>query len=142
MTCRELPGAGLGPTPDNMNSINDTELSSHEGTRSEFNPSKTVIKLGIDVDQEFYVVVVQEGGGNPKPAQRFKKEAFLCWAAKLKQNSGAEMHAVYEACGFGFGLQRQPAAQGIACHVVCPQKLDERNKGVKTDGLDAKAIYA
>ncbi len=39
-----------------MNSIKDTELSSHEGTRSEFNPSKAVIKLGIDAYQEFYVV--------------------------------------------------------------------------------------
>jgi transposase len=140
MTCRELPGAGMGPTPDNMNKCLHTELSSHEGTRSEFNPGKAVIKLGIDVHQEHYVVVVQEGGGNPKPAQRFKKEAFLCWAAKLKQKSGAEMHAVYEACGFGFGLQRQLTALGIACHVVCPQKLDERNKRVKTDGLDAKAL--
>jgi transposase len=37
-------------------------------------------------------------------------------------------------------LQRQLAAQGIECHVVCPQKLDERNKRVKTDGLDAKAL--
>jgi len=62
MTCRELPGAGLGPTPGNMNSINDTELSSPEGTRSEFNRSKAAIKLGLDVHQEFYVVVVQEGG--------------------------------------------------------------------------------
>lgn len=123
-----------------MNKCLHTELSSHEGTRSEFNPGKSVIKLGIDVHQEFYVVVCQEGGSNPKPAQRFKKEAFLCWAAKLKQKSGAEMHAVYEACGFGFGLQRQLAALGIACHVVCPQKLDEHNKRVKTDGLDAKAL--
>jgi transposase len=106
----------------------------------EFNPGKTAIKLGIDVHQEFYVVVVQEGGGNPKPAQRFKKEAFLCWAAKLKQKSGGEIHAVYEACGFGFGLQRQLMALGITCHVACPQKLDERNKRVKTDGLDAKAL--
>jgi hypothetical protein len=45
-----------------------------------------VIKLRIDVHQEFYVVVLQEGGGNQKPAQRFKKEAFLSWAAKLKQD--------------------------------------------------------
>ena len=140
MTWRELPGAGLGPTPDNMNKCLHTELSSHEGTRSEFNPSKAVIKLGIDVHQEFYVVVCQEGGGNPKPAQRFKKEAFLSWAAKLKQKSDAQIHAVYEACGFGFGLQRALRALGIECHVVCPQKLDERNKRVKTDGLDAKAL--
>ena len=123
-----------------MNKCLHTELSSHEGTRSEFNPGKAVIKLGIDVHQEFYVVVCQEGGSNPKPAQRFKKEAFLCWAAKLKQKSGGEMHAVYEACGFGFGLQRQLAALGIACYVICPQKLDEHNKRVKTDGLAAKAL--
>src|SRR6266487_3262773 len=123
-----------------MQYVNNTELSSHEGTRSEFNPSKRVIKLGIDVHQEFYVVVVQEGGGNPKPAQRFKKEALLCWAAKLKHSRGAQVHAVYEACGFGFGLQRALTSLGIECHVVCPQKLDERNRRVKTDGLDAKAL--
>src|SRR5215213_6708943 len=108
MTCKELPGAGLEPTPDNMNSIcNNTELSSHEGTRGQFNGRSGAIKLGIDVHQAFYVVVAQEGGSNPKPAQRFRKEAFLSWAARLKQRSGAEIYAVYEACGFGFGLQRQ-----------------------------------
>jgi transposase len=125
-----------------MNSIcNNTELSSHEGTRGQFNGRTGAIKLGIDVHQAFYVVVVQEEGANPKPAQRFGKEAFLNWAARLKQKSGAaRIHAVYEACGFGFALQRQLAALGIACQVVCPQKLDEQNKRVKTDGRDAKAL--
>jgi transposase len=47
---------------------------------------------------------------------------------------------VYEACGFGFTLQRQLSELGIRCHVVCPQKLDEQNRRVKTDGLDAKAL--
>src|SRR6266849_6674899 len=123
-----------------MQNLSNIELSSSEGTRSEFNPSKRVIKLGIDVHQEFYVVVMQEGGGNPKPAQRFKKEAFLCWASKLKHSRGAQIHAVYEACGLGFGLHRALASLGIECHVVCPQKLDEHNRRVKTDGLDAKAL--
>src|SRR3989442_9940216 len=124
-----------------MNSvITNTELSSLEGTRSEFNRSRASIKLGIDVHQDYYVVVKQEGGTNPKPAQRFKKETFLHWAAKLQREGGGEIHAVYEACGFGFGLQRQLSALGIHCYVVCPQKLDERNKRVKTDGLDAKAL--
>src|SRR5438093_8484625 len=117
----------------------NTELSSHEGTRCQFNGGTGAIKLGIDVHRDFYVVVVQEGGSNPKPPQRFRKEAFLHWAARLKQQ-GVAVHAVYEACGFGFGLQRQLAALGIACHVVCPQKLDERNRRVKTDRLDAKAL--
>jgi hypothetical protein len=31
------------------------------------------------VHQDFYVVVMQEGGTNPKPAQRFAKHAFLHW---------------------------------------------------------------
>src|SRR5881296_2885235 len=96
--------------------------------------------LVIDVHQDFYVVVEQVDGTNPKPPQRFQKQTFLHWAARLKEKSGAEVHAVYEACGFGFSLRRQLTALGIVCHVVCPQKLDEHNKRVKTDGLDAKAL--
>jgi transposase len=119
--------------------VNNTELSSHEGTRCQFNGGRAVIKLGIDVHQDFYTVVVQAGGSNPKPPQRFAKEAFLHWAAKLKEQT-EQVHAVYEACGFGFGLQRRLSALGIECHVVCPQKLDEQNRRVKTDGLDAKAL--
>ena len=122
-----------------MEHVNNMELSSHEGTRCQFNGSTGAIKLGIDVHQDFYVVVKQEGGSNPKPPQRFAKEAFLHWVAKVK-SQGGEVHAVYEACGFGFGLQRRLSALGIQCYVVCPQKLDERNKRVKTDGLDAKAL--
>jgi transposase len=117
----------------------NTELSSHEGTRCQFNGGTGVIKLGIDVHQDFYVVVMQEGGTNPKPPQRFQKQAFLQWAAKLKSRS-EEVHAVYEACGFGFSLQRALSNLGIHCYVVCPQKLDEQNKRVKTDSLDAKAL--
>jgi len=78
-------------------------------------------------------------GKTPKAPQRFAKEAFLHWAARLKQAHG-QMHALYEACGFGFGLQRRLAALGIECHVVCPQKLDEQNKRVKTDWLDARTL--
>jgi len=122
-----------------MNSVYHTELSSHEGTRRQFNGGKADIKLGIDVHQDFYVVVEQVDGSNPKPPQRFQKQAFLHWATKLKQ-SGAEVYAVYEACGFGFTLQRQLSELGIHCYVVCPQKLDEQNRRVKTDGLDAKAL--
>ena len=36
--------------------------------------AKACIKLGIDVHQHFYVVVMQEGGANPKPPQRFKRK--------------------------------------------------------------------
>ena len=36
--------------------VNNTELSSHEETRSQFNGGTGAIKLGIDVHQDFYVV--------------------------------------------------------------------------------------
>ena len=85
------------------------------------------------------MVVEQVGGSNPKPPQRFRKQAFLHWAAKLKSQA-AQVYAVYEARGFGFSLQRKLSALSIKCYVVCPQKLDEQNKRVKTDGLDAKAL--
>lgn len=117
----------------------NTESSSLEETRCQFNDGKACIKLGIDVHQDFYVVVSQEGGANPRPPQRFDKEGFLHWAAKLVSRR-EEIYAVYEACGFGFSLQRQLSALGIKCYVVCPQKLDEQNRRVKTDGLDAKAL--
>jgi transposase len=114
-------------------------LSSHEETRCQFNGGRCAIKLGIDVHQDFYVVVEQVGGSNPKPPQRVRKEAFLHWAAKLKSQA-TEVYGVYEACGFGFSLQRKLSALSIKCYVVCPQKLDEQNRRVKTDGLDAKAL--
>src|SRR5467141_1452901 len=99
----------------------NTELFSHEGTRCQFNgadarsssprdESVRIGGLGIDVHQDFYVVVEQVEGTNPKPPQRFPKQAFPHWAARLKENTGAEVHAVYEACGFGFSLQRQLTA--------------------------------
>ncbi len=119
--------------------IRNTELSSLEETRNQFNGCSDAIKVGIDVHQDFYVVVEQVGGTNPKPPQRFTKEAFLLWAAKLSR-TGMQVHAVYEACGFGFGLQRSLNKLGITCYVVCPAKLDEQNKRVKTDRLDAKAL--
>lgn len=123
------------------NELLDSELSSREGTRGQFNGRPGTIKLGIDVHQTFYVVVLQEDGSHPKPPQRFSPEAFLVWAKKLRAKyPAAKLYAVYEACGFGFGLQRALSALGFECLVVCPQKLDERHQRVKTDGRDARTL--
>jgi transposase len=118
-----------------------SELSSLEETRTQCNGSKPAIKLGIDVHQEFYVVVVQVGGSTPRPPQRFGKAAFPGWVAQLRrEHPQSALHAVYEACGFGFGLQRCLTSLGVRCEVVAPQKLDERQSRVKTDGRDARTL--
>ena len=116
-----------------------SEIASPEATCRQFNGGPRRSKLGIDVHQHQYVVVVQVEGAAPKPPQRFTPAAFLPWVARLRRR-GDEIHAVYEACGFGFTLQRQLTALGIHCYVVAPQKLDERGQRVKTDGRDAKAL--
>src|SRR5438067_5586607 len=120
-----------------MNNHNHIESSSHEATRTQINSAPGAIKLGIDVHQDFHVVVMQKDGATPKPPQRFTPQAFLHWAAGLRQQ-GHSVSAVYEACGFG--LCRELEKLGVRCLVVCPQKLDERNKRVKTNGLDARAL--
>jgi len=58
-------------TPDNM--INNTELSSLEETRGQFNGGKAEIKLGIDVHQDFDVVVMQVGRNESQTAAAFPK---------------------------------------------------------------------
>jgi hypothetical protein len=100
----------------------NTELSSLEETRDQFNGHAGAIKLGIDVHQEFYVVVMQVGGSNPKPPQRFRKEAFLQWAAKLREKT-EQVHAVYEACGFGFGFAARPHGLGDQVSRGVPAKI-------------------
>jgi transposase len=122
-----------------MNCVFNTELTSLEETRGQFNGGTEPIKLGIDVHEKYCVVVKQEGGSNPQPAQRLSKEGLVGWAARLVR-SGGRVYAVYEACGLGFSLQRQLSGVGVQCYVACPQKLDEQNRRVKTDGLDAKAL--
>jgi len=61
------------------------------------------------------------------------------WARTLLA-AGHEVHVVYEACGFGFGLYRELVAAGAHCVVIAPRKLDERRTGVKTDPRDAAML--
>ena len=45
-------------------------------------PQHQVIKLGIDVHLDRYVVVRQIDGGAPQPPQRFSPARFLDWAKR------------------------------------------------------------
>jgi hypothetical protein len=82
--------------------IQNTELSSHEGTRCQFNGGRCAIKLGIDVHQDFYVVVMQEGGGNPKPPQRCAKEAFLIGRPDSKRKAAQKCTQSMKRAGLVF----------------------------------------
>jgi transposase len=97
------------------------------------------IKLGVDIHQEWFVIVAQEGHATPKPARRLRPAELEPWVETLLAR-GHQVFVVYEACGFGFGLCRRLQALGATCYVIAPRKLDEQRKGVKTDALDAGVL--
>jgi transposase len=97
------------------------------------------IKLGVDLHTKLYVVAAQHDHAALKPPRRCAPAEFLPWVESLLR-AGHQVHVVYEACGFGFGLYRQLVAAGAHCCVIAPRKLDEERKGVKTDALDATTL--
>ena len=61
-----------------------TKIQQHTPTSNEQTEAKAeVIKLGLDIHKNQYVVVQQTDGQAPKPPQRFKPDAFLQWVGKL-----------------------------------------------------------
>ena len=63
-------------------------------------PPCQIIKLGIDVHLDRYVVVRQIDGGVPQPPQRFSPSQFLDWAKKQR----ALAKRVY-SCYLNFALK-------------------------------------
>jgi transposase len=102
-------------------------------------PQHQVIKLGIDVHLDRYVVVRQIDGGAPQPPQRFSPAQFLDWAKK-QTALAQQVYSCYEAGPFGYSLHRKLKDLGITNYVVRPRDWDEYGKKVKTDKRDAKAM--
>jgi len=69
-------------------------------------PPHQVIKLGIDVHLDRYVVVRQIDGGAPQPPQRFSPTQFLEWAKK-QTALAQQVYSCYEAGPFGYRLHRK-----------------------------------
>jgi transposase len=118
----------------------NTTSNNSQDRREQVSVTKaTQIKLGIDVHARSYVVVRQVDGQNPQPAQKFAPAQFLDWV-RQQTLLATELFSCYEAGAFGYGLHRQLTALGVHNVVVCPQQLDERHTGVKTDKTDARAL--
>ena len=107
--------------------------------KSKVKRSGSLLKIGLDIHREKFVVVAQYDHATPRPPQRFAPAEFVPWVeARLRE--GFEVHVVYEACGLGYGLYRALLQAGAYCYVIAPQKLDEGNTRVKTDGRDSHAL--
>jgi len=117
-----------------------TKHNDSQGRGEQVSATKAIqIKLGIDVHASVYVVVRQVDGQNPQPPQKFRPAEFRAWA-QHQTSLAAQVFSCYEAGAFGYGLHRELTALGVRNVVVCPQQLDERHTGVKTDQTDARAL--
>src|SRR5262245_57516555 len=73
--------------------------------KSKVKRSGSLLKVGLDIHQEKFVAVVQYDHATPRPSQRFAPAEFVPWV-EGQSREGFEVHVVYEACGFGYGLYR------------------------------------
>lgn len=95
-----------------------------------------VIKLGLDVHMEKYVVAMKVDGSAPNRPKSFTPERFLGWVTGLKERCG-QVFTCYEAGPFGYTLHRKLESLGIVNYVIRPVNWDEHGQKVKTDGRDA-----
>lgn len=103
-------------------------------------PAKAkLIKLGLDVHLDRYVVVRIIDGGTPQPPQRFAPSDFMLWIAK-QVILAEKVVTCYEAGPFGYSLHRKLQKMGVTNYVVRPRDWDEYHKKVKTDKRDAKEL--
>ena len=72
-----------------------------------------VIKLGIDVHLNRYVVVCQIDGGAPQPPQRFSPSQFLDWAEKQTTLADASRAGLQLLRSGPFWLQSASEAGGV-----------------------------
>jgi transposase len=99
-------------------------------------PTKPLLKLGLDVHLEFIMVVAQKDHAKPHAPRKFTRPELVTqvrqWVAE-----GFQVFCVQESCGFGFVLHRELVAAGAQSFLITPIALNGQRK---TDKLDARAL--
>jgi len=99
-------------------------------------PTKPLLKLGLDVHLEFIMAVAQKEHAQPHAPRKFTNDELVAqvqrWVAE-----GVQVVCVQESCGFGFVLHRRLVAAGAQSFLITPIAL---NGARKTDKLDARAL--
>src|SRR5436190_16859086 len=104
--------------------------------RAIIDPTKPMLKLGLDVHLLFIVAVGQRDHANPQAPRKFTTdqlvEAVRQWIAQ-----GLQVFCVHESCGFGFVLHHRLVEAGAQSFLITPMALNGHRK---TDKLDARAL--
>lgn len=113
---------------------NNTHMSNKEGITK-----IDLLKVGIDMHADKYVIVCQADAHAMKAAQRFTPEGFFNWISNTRQQC-RRIVSCYEAGCFGYVAHRRLADMGIENLVVRPRDWDEYGQKVKTDARDAREL--
>lgn len=99
-------------------------------------PTKPLLKLGLDVHLDFIMAVSQQDHASLKAPRKFTNATLV---AQVKQwvAEGWQVCCVQESCGFGFTLHRELVAAGAQSFLITPLALNGKRK---TDKLDARAL--
>jgi transposase len=103
----------------------------------------TTTFVGIDVHQkQLQVAMLRPDSKEPEEWQVVHDvKTVRRLARKLRQESGGEVVACYEAGPAGFSLQRRLDAEGVRCQVIAPSLVPQRpGDRVKTDRRDARTL--
>lgn len=94
------------------------------------------VMLGLDLELKTPAGALSLGGGTPLYLGKHPREVWTKVVGWLIQQ-GCEVHAVQEACGFGWEFHRQLELAGARSRVVAPQEMSGKRK---TDKRDASAL--
>jgi|SRR5262245_12506041 len=104
--------------------------------RAVLDPTRPLLKLGLDVHLEFIMAVAQKDHAQPQAPRKFTNDQLVAqmqrWLAE-----GFQVFCVAESCGFGFVLHRRLVAAGAQSFLITPIALNGQRK---TDKLDARAL--
>ena len=90
-------------------------------------PSKPLLKLGLDVHLEFIMAVAQRDHANPHAPRKYTSEQLVAQAKKWVAE-GFQGCCVQESCGFGFVLHRALVAAGAQSFLITPIALNGKRK--------------
>lgn len=129
-----------------MKRTSGTKAEAGRKAKPETSESKTAspalperILVGVDVGLRKYAICRQVDGSMQEPPQTKTPREFKAWILGQKPKA-REVFVCYEAGFLGFELARWLVENGIRCVVMSPVKLDEGNKRVETDNLNARDI--
>jgi transposase len=104
--------------------------------RAVIDPTRPLLKLGLDVHLNFLMAVAQKDHASPHAPRRFTNDELLVQVSKWIAE-GYQIFCVAESCGFGFVLHRRLVEAGAQSFLITPVAL---NGARKTDKLDARAL--